>query len=64
MEFKHEDVIVNSVLIDRLDSKLFNSEKVNSIKFILNTCETARYGLILWDDERDRLYAEFKSIVL
>ena len=64
MEFNHEDVIVNSVLIDRLDSKLFNSEKVNSIKFILNTCETARYGLILGDDERDRLYAEFKSIVL
>ena len=63
MQFNHEDVIVNTVLIDKLDSKLFNSEKVKLIEFVLSTCETARYGLVLGLDERDKLYTSFRSIV-
>jgi hypothetical protein len=63
MQFNHEDVIVNTVLIDKLDSKLFNSDKVKLIEFVLNVCETARYGLVLGLDERDKLYTSFRSIV-
>jgi hypothetical protein len=63
MQFNHEVVIVNTVLIDKLDPKLFNSEKLKSIKFILKTCETARYGLVLGLDEREKLYISFRSLV-
>lgn len=63
LELNHNERHTPNSIIDKLEVENLEVEFITSVKQLLSTCETVRYGMPLSTLEREELYNKFKNIV-
>lgn len=63
LELNHNEKYLPNSIIDKLIEAKNETEFVDSVKELLSTCETVRYGMPLSATEREELYNNFKNLV-